>query len=641
MDKKAWIVVSTCIALLGLQWYWTNEQRKEAEAAAPAAAQVAEGAPAAESAEGAAPAAAPTAETVTPAEAPTAAVEEKPTVIASLTGKQSDGTAVARYDFQDLGGSVHGVTMLGKAINSTKPDLQDDVVINSDAQHGIGALIFNLSEAAAPRFDTTRYSVVPAQTDDTHVTLVGKAGDLIIRKVYSLMPLQKGEEVIDGNAYALSLKVDVQNTAGTAQKAENWGLYTGAMAPLSKYENDYYNYYVRLENNSFEKENKGSFNPWLGRPKERLLETDAKDLEWLGTMNQFYATIVQADKSCATKTYYAAPFKFKRPAGDEAQGLATALGIPAFTLAPKADGLQGGQQSLSYSIFTGPKLNLMLNDMTGEFRKLDRVMDYTFLTPISYAMNWLINKFYLLFGNWGWAIVAMTFVVRLCIWPLYRKSYYSMKQMSLLQPKMQELKEKYGDDQQKIQMEMMNLYREYNINPMAGCLPMMLQMPIFLAFFWVLQTAAEFRGAPWLGWVTDLSQMDTVAEVSLMGYDLPINVLPVIMAFSMLFMMRMTPTPATADNMQVKIMRWMPLMFFFFCYTYGSALALYWTTTNIISIIQTLIIRRMPAPELKKAARKKGGKKSFFEKMMEAQKAQQALLEKQQREAAMRNVTKH
>lgn len=639
MDKKAWIVVSTCIALLALQWYWTNEQRKEAEATAPAAAQVAEGTPTAEA--DAAAAAAPTAETATPAEAPTEAVEEKPTIIACLTGKQSDGTAVARYDFQDVGGSVHGVTMLGKAINSTKPDLQDDVVINSDAQHGIGTLIFNLSSAAAPRFDSTRYSVVPAQTDETHVTLVGKAGDLIIRKVYSLIPLKQGEEVIEGNAYALSLKVDVQNTAGTAQKAENWGLYTGAMAPLSKYENDYYNYYVRLENNSFEKENKGSFHPWLGSPKERVLETEAKELEWLGTMNQFYATIVQADKSCATNTYYAAPFKFTRTSGDEAQGLATALGIPAFTLAPKADGLQGGQQSLSYSIFTGPKLNLMLNDMTGEFRKLDRVMDYTFLTPISYAMNWLINKFYLLFGNWGWAIVAMTFVVRLCIWPLYRKSYYSMKQMSLLQPKMQELKEKYGDDQQKIQMEMMNLYREYNINPMAGCLPMLLQMPIFLAFFWVLQTAAEFRGAPWLGWVTDLSQMDTVAEVTLLGYDLPINVLPVIMAFSMLFMMRMTPTPATADNMQVKIMRWMPLMFFFFCYTYGSALALYWTTTNIISIIQTLIIRRMPAPELKKAARKKGGKKSFFEKMMEAQKAQQALLEKQQREAAMRNVTKH
>ena len=241
-----------------------------------------------------------------------------------------------------------------------------------------------------------------------------------------------------------------------------------------------------------------------------------------------------------------------------------------------------GRRYLSYQIFTGPKLNLMLEDMTQDIPKIEQIMDYGWLYLISYPMNALINIFHSWFGNWGWAIVAMTFVVRLLIWPLYRKSYMSMKRMSLLQPKMKELKEKYPDDQQKVSMEMMRLYKEYGISPFGGCLPMFLQIPIFFAFFYVLQTAAELRGAPFLGWVTDLSQMDTVCTLpfTIMGWEPVINVLPFVMAASMIFMMKMTPQ--AGDPTQQKIMKFMPVMFFLFCYTYPSALALYWTTTNII-----------------------------------------------------------
>ncbi|MBQ1960358.1 MAG: membrane protein insertase YidC, partial [Akkermansia sp.] len=206
--------------------------------------------------------------------------------------------------------------------------------------------------------------------------------------------------------------------------------------------------------------------------------------------------------------------------------------------------------------------------------------------------------------------------------------------MSSLQPEMQKLKEKYPNDQQKVSMEMMKLYRDRGISPMGGCLPMFLQIPVFFAFFYVLQTAAEFRGAPFLGWVTDLSQMDTVYTLTVLGWDLPINILPVVMAVSMIVQMAMTPQ--AGDPMQQRIMKFMPVIFFLFCYTYPSALALYWTTTNIISIIQTLIIRRMPLPEPKTPAQKKKGKKGFIERMMEAQ---QAALAEQQRQAQMRNVT--
>ncbi|MCQ2365017.1 MAG: membrane protein insertase YidC [Akkermansia sp.] len=621
MDKTAWFVVTLCIGLLGLQWYVTKDAREQEAAAAAAAAPTEQVAPAEATT-------APTENAAAPAApAPTAA---KPQEIATLTAKDSSGKPVSCYHFQDIGGSISGVQMIGAAINSTKADMQADVLLNSNPVQGIGTLLFGLSEENAPTFDTAQYSVVEAQTNDTQVTLFAKVGELLIRKTYSLMPLQQGDMTIDGNAYALNLKVDVQNLAGATQEAKNWGIYAGASQQISKDEFSRYTYYVRLEDGDFEKDSVSAFNPWLGKKKSRIYEKDCDKLEWVGSMSQYYATIIKPEEAAGNNSYYAAPTHFAlQGQEEEAEGVEMALGMPAFSLAAKTEVMAGGQKSFSYDIFAGPKLNIMLNDMTDEFRMIDRVMDYGILTPISYPMNWLINLFHRWFGNWGWAIVAMTFVVRGLIWPLYRKSYVSMKRMSLLQPKMKELKDKYPDDAQKVNMEMMKLYREYGISPMGGCLPMMLQIPIFFAFFYVLQTAAEFRGAEWIGWVTDLSQTDTIYTLTALGIDLPINVLPILMAVSMIVQMHMTP--ATGDPTQVRIMRWMPLMFFVFCYTYPSALALYWTTTNIISIIQTLIIRRvMPEPKLEKLkAAKKGGKKSFFERMMDAQQA--ALAEQQRR----------
>lgn len=632
MDKTAWFVVTLCLGLLGLQWY-VNKENAEQEAAAAAHAPKTEQVAPTESASTAAATESPAAEapaapteTLPATSAPTA----KPQEIATLTAKDSSGKEVTRYHFQDIGGSITGVQMLGEAINSTKADMQADVLLNSNPAQGIGTLLFGMSADAAPTFDTAVYSVVAEQTNDKQVTLFAKVGELIIRKTYTLKPLQQGDETLEGNAYVLNLKVDVQNLAGTTQEAKNWGIYAGASQQISKDEFSRYTYFVRLEDGDFEKDSVGAFNPWFGKKKSRIFETDCNNLEWVGSMSQYYATLIKPESGSGNNSYYAAPTHFPlQGQTEEAEGVEMALGMPAFSLTAKTDSLAGGQKSLSYDIFAGPKLNIMLNDMTEEFRMIDRVMDYGILTPISYPMNWLINVFHGWFGNWGWAIIAMTFVVRGLIWPFYRKSYVSMKRMSLLQPKMKELKDKYPDDAQKVNMEMMNLYREYGISPMSGCLPMVFQIPIFFAFFYVLQTAAEFRGAEWLGWVTDLSQTDTLISFAVLGFDIPVNVLPILMALSMIVQMHMTP--ATGDPTQVRIMRWMPVMFFFFCYTYPSALALYWTTSNIISIIQTLIIRRViPEPKLEKLKAKKGGKKSFFERMMDAQ---QAALAEQQRQA--------
>ena len=621
MDKTGWIVVTLCAGLLGLQMYYNStDEQQPAAPATPAAAT----APADNTATATAPAAAPAATTVATAPAAPAPAAEKK-VIATLTSKDAEGKPVARYNFSNIGGSISNVEMLGQVINSTREELKNtDVCINSNPDAGIGNLVFGLSNDRAPQFDQAVYEYRADLSNDNQVTLLGRVGDLIVRKVYTLKPVKQGEETVDGNAYVLNLKVDVQNTSGQTLNAQDWGLYAGGIGQISKDESSYYTYHVRLEDGSFEKNSASDFRPWLGKEKERIYDKGLDTLEWAGVMNQYYASIVKPDKTSGNNSLYSAPAMFPlQVSGDKTECVEVALGMPDFSLSGKTDSMMGGQKSFAFDIYTGPKLNLMLDGLTDDFRMIDRVMDYGIFTIIAYPMNWLVNLYHGWMGNWGWAIIAMTITIRLLIWPLYRKSYVSMKRMSQLQPQMQALKEKYPNDPQKVNTEMMRLYQEYGISPMGGCLPMLLQMPIFFSFFYVLQTAAEFRGEGFIGWVTDLSQMDTVFSFPFMGYEVPVNILPILMATSTLIQMHMTP--ATGDATQVKIMRWMPLMFFLFCYTYPSALGLYWTTSNLISIIQTLIIRRLPVPELVKVQKKKGGKKSFMERMLE----QQAALERQ------------
>lgn len=210
--------------------------------------------------------------------------------------------------------------------------------------------------------------------------------------------------------------------------------------------------------------------------------------------------------------------------------------------------------------------------------------------------------------GWGFSIVLLTILIRGVMWPLQNKSTRSMKRMSLLKEPVAALKEKYADDPQKMNQEMMKVYREYGINPLGGCLPLVVQIPIFFGFYRMLQYAVELRQAEFL-WVTDLSQPDTLAIIPIFG-GLPLNILPIVMAGTMVIQMSLTPK--TGDKMQTRIFMLMPLIFFFFCYSFASALALYWTTSNIFAIAQTLIMKRLPEPELKKKKKKGPG---FMDRM--------------------------
>ena len=213
------------------------------------------------------------------------------------------------------------------------------------------------------------------------------------------------------------------------------------------------------------------------------------------------------------------------------------------------------------------------------------IVSRTLLSSMNTLKSWL--------GNYAWAIVILTIVIKTALWPLQNKATQSMKRMQALQPLMNELRTKYKDDPTRMNTELMRLYKDYSINPLGGCIPMVVQIPIFFGFYNMLGKAVELRNSKFL-WVSDLSQPDTVAHI--LGY--PLNVLPLCMAVTML--VQMAIQPKSGDVAQQRMFMFMPLIFVFFCYNFASALALYWTVQNLFSITQLLVTRNQAAPTLQK-----------------------------------------
>src|SRR5205814_4525963 len=224
---------------------------------------------------------------------------------------------------------------------------------------------------------------------------------------------------------------------------------------------------------------------------------------------------------------------------------------------------------------------------------------------MNFGMWKLISQFLLNFmnlihswiGNYGFSIVLLTACVKGVLWPLQNKANRSMRKMSALAPKMQELKEKYKDDPTRMNQELMKLYKEHGVNPVGGCLPMFIQIPIFFGLFTMLRQAVELRGASFL-WIHDLSQPDTVAHVAGLGW--PVNVLPLIMAATSFWMTHLTPK--SGDPTQQRMMMFTPLIFIIFCYNFAAALALYYTTQNLLTVLQLYVNKRQPVPEPVKVA---------------------------------------
>jgi YidC/Oxa1 family membrane protein insertase len=213
---------------------------------------------------------------------------------------------------------------------------------------------------------------------------------------------------------------------------------------------------------------------------------------------------------------------------------------------------------------------------------------FRIFVPLGKGMMWGLNRLYNLTGNWGVAIILLTFVVRMLFWPLTQKGAENMKKMSELSPQMKELREKHKNNPQKLNQEMSAFYKQHKVNPMAGCLPMVVQIPVFISLYGVLRVAVELRFAEFL-WIRDLSEQE--ALFFLAGF--PVNILPLTMGATMVLQQKLTPS--NMDPQQKKIMMMMPIVFLFICYSMPAGLLLYWTTSNLISIYQTTHTRKRDA----------------------------------------------
>lgn len=235
----------------------------------------------------------------------------------------------------------------------------------------------------------------------------------------------------------------------------------------------------------------------------------------------------------------------------------------------------GQHAQTTATLYAGPKIQSHLKTLSPG---LELTVDYGFLWFIAQPIFWLLGVIHSILGNWGWSIIALTVLIKLAFFPLSAASYKSMARMRAVAPKMAALKEQFADDRQKLSQGMMELYKKEKINPLGGCLPILVQMPVFLSLYWVLLESVEIRQAPFMFWLTDLSSKD------------PFFILPIIMGASMFVQQKLNPTPP--DPMQAKVMKLLPIIFTFFFLWFPSGLVLYWVVNNLLSIGQQWYITR-------------------------------------------------
>ncbi|MQR01081.1 membrane protein insertase YidC [Glaciimonas soli] len=243
--------------------------------------------------------------------------------------------------------------------------------------------------------------------------------------------------------------------------------------------------------------------------------------------------------------------------------------LPLGTIAP------GASVTMDARLFSGPQETVLLENAAPG---LTLVKDYGWLKVIAEPIFWLMTQIHHVLGNWGWTIIALTILIKLAFFPLSAASYRSMAKMKKVTPKMTAIRERYKDKPQEMNKEMMQLYKTEKINPLGGCLPIVIQMPIFFALYHVFQASVELRNAPWLGWIHDLAAPD------------PFYILPVVMAVAMFAQTKLNPPPP--DPMQAKVMMFMPLIFSVMFFFFPAGLVLYWVTNTLMSIAQQWVITR-------------------------------------------------
>ena len=303
-------------------------------------------------------------------------------------------------------------------------------------------------------------------------------------------------------------------------------------------------------------------------------QVPAGDPAWIAMVQHYFASAwIPGDKFA--RDIYAG----KIDNGLYRIGMQTPLGdiAPGATVVEKA------------RLFVGPQEESVLETIAPGFELLK---DYGYLTILAKPIFWLLEKIHGYVGNWGWSIILLTVLIKFVFFPLSAASYKSMARMKEVQPRLMAMREQYKGEPQKLNQAMMEMYRKEKINPLGGCLPVVIQIPVFIALYWVLLSSVELRGAPWVLWVHDLSIPDTSIS-DLLGFTkfFPVGILPIVMAVSMYVQTKLNPTPP--DPIQAKVMLYMPIVFSVMFFFFPAGLVLYWVVNNLLSIAQQWQINQM------------------------------------------------
>ena len=564
MDRTAWIAVVLCAIGLVLWELYLAQQtpRRPAPVNMPTQASPVP-TPAAS------PAASSLATVTTPK--PEEAASSFPEKIETL------GNSDVELHLTNRGGGIREAVLLKQVAEKGQR-----VILNSPECAPIGAIIEQPSAPALPEFTASPQSNLAVQFERT------TPEQITTRKKFFFPPSTEKKD-----NFVIGLDVDLENRGPKPYQTAGYFVALGSAAPIHPKD---YPSYTRLVW-CIDGKAKGIDVGWFGggsgflgmgqRAARPVYEQNIAGAEWVAVSNQFFTTLM-APVTAKANQVWGRRFDVTRAPDQKLLGIEGALGMPGFRLQP------GQTYSARFEIYAGPKLYHRLAQLPHNEAE---IMDFGMFKIVCQFLLNFMNLLHSWLGNYAAAILALTTIIKLVLWPIQNRANRSMRQMAALSPKMQELREKYKDDPTRMNQEVMKLYKSYGINPVGGCLPMVIQIPIFFGLFKMLGQAVELRNAKFL-WVKDLSQPDTVGHLPFLGW--PINIIPLCMAATQIWLMQMTPK--TGDATQRRVMMFTPLIFLFICYNFAAALALYYTTQNLFSILQFYQNKRQPMPTLEKVA---------------------------------------
>lgn len=475
-----------------------------------------------------------------------------PTVPVTVT------TDLVKAVIDEKSGDLRDMTLL--KYNSSSDETKDFVLFNNDQNHTYVAQSELLDTEGRNLLKDIAFTTPQKQYalngDKVEVRLSApETAGLKINKVYTFT---KG-------SYLINVRYDVTNSSGQPVKLNAvYSLLRDGNKPEGEgyFNHTYTGPVVYTPTGDFEKVPFDDLDDDFQSGKNEAEYVRRTNSGWVGMIQHYFMStwILQpkdGQSICETGT---CQIDLKRRS-DNLYSASVRVPMPAIQ--------NGSTVNFPVNLYAGPQTTDIISNVANN---LQLAKDYGKVHIFSSPLFWLLNKLHDIVGNWGWAIVLLTIIVKAILYPLTNASYRSMAKMRAVSPRLQALKEKYGDDRMAMQQAMMQMYKEEKINPLGGCLPMLLQIPVFIGLYWAIFSSVELRQAPWFGWITDLSRPD------------PLFILPIIMALTMFIQTHLNPPPS--DPMQAKMMKLMPIIFSIMFFFFPAGLVIYWVVNNILTILQ-------------------------------------------------------